>query len=59
MEKNNNTNLDKELCLSSPELISTKFLEDFIPIKFDDIGLFDNKPFSPEIPYSLFIWPLI
>lgn len=59
MEKNNNTKSDKELCSFSPELISTKNLEDFIPIKFDDIGLFDNKQFSPEIPYSLFIWPLI
>ena len=59
MEKNNNTNSDKELCSFSPELISTKNLGDFIPIDFIDNGLVENKPLEPETPFSLFIWPLI
>ena len=53
--------LVKEVHLPHPDnkLISTKLLDLSIPIDFVDNGLIDNKPLEPEIPYSLFIWPLI
>ena len=53
--------LVKEVRLPPPDnkLISTRLLDISIPIDFVDNGLIDNKPLEPEIPYSLFIWPLI
>ena len=53
--------LVQEINLSPADniLISTKLLDISIPIDFVNNGLIDNKPLEPEIPYSLFIWPLI
>jgi len=52
-----------EINLSPPDKNAYyKYWQDFPNITksgFIDNGLIDNKPLEPEIPYSLFIWPLI